>query len=351
MSNTYTANLNLAKPAKGDADWDDEINGNADALDVAVGTEHRTDGAHKNTIRIGDGANSIDKVIIARTGEPDEPYIMYDVSANRFVMSNDGTDEAAIMTASPNVFEVAPSGKPYTTIIGALADASAGDMIIIYPGTYTLSAPLTVSRAVKIIGNGNPLIEFNAGSGQYVVNVTAAATLKGLNISMTGALGGGVLKIASSNVIIEDCCIDNNGAGGCGVKCDSGSSIVKNCTIETGYGSGVSIDGGTHIFRDCAITSVSYGVTLSDTAALTATFVACEIIAGGSSSAIHLYDTTYKHTIICRRCVLKKGATATYTVTESASGSSGRIYHCALDAAVNITNDISTPYNVVDSDV
>ena len=233
----------------------------------------------------------------------------------------------------------------------ALADASAGDAIIVYPGTYTLSAPLTINKAVKIIGIGMPLIEFNAGSGQYVVNVTAAATLKGLVVAMTGALGGGVMKVASGGVTVEDCFIDNNGASGCGLKCDSGSSIVKGSDIETSYGSGISIDGGTHIFRDCAITGASYGVTLSDTAALTATFVACEISAGGSASAIHLYDATYKHTLICRRCMLKKGATATYTITESASGSFGRIYHCALDAAINITNDISTPYNVVDSDV
>ena len=34
MATTYTPNLNLAKPAAGDLNWDDEINGNADALDA-----------------------------------------------------------------------------------------------------------------------------------------------------------------------------------------------------------------------------------------------------------------------------------------------------------------------------
>lgn len=33
MANTYTTNLNLAKPEAGDVDWDDELNGNFDILD------------------------------------------------------------------------------------------------------------------------------------------------------------------------------------------------------------------------------------------------------------------------------------------------------------------------------
>ncbi len=351
MANTYTSNLNLAKPAKGDVDWDDEINGNAEILDVAVGIEHGTDGSHKNTVRIGDGANTEDKKIVARTGEANEPYVMYDVSEDMFILSNDGVNSSAIVTGASTVLEVAPSGKPYSTIGSALNDAQNGDAIIVYPGTYTLSGQLTVDKAVRIIGIGLPLIQYNAGTSEYVVNITAAATLKGLSISMTGAIGGGALKIASSGITIENCIVDNNGAAGCGLKCDSGGSTIKGCTIETSYGSGVSIDNGTHVFRDCIITSASYGVTVSDNAALTVTFVRCEIYAGGSASAIHLIDDTNNHTLICRMCLLKKGSSATYTVTESGTGSSGSVYSCQLNSTLNITNNISTPYNVIDSDV
>ena len=36
MPNTYTPNYNLAKPASGDVNWDDEINGNFDILDSTI---------------------------------------------------------------------------------------------------------------------------------------------------------------------------------------------------------------------------------------------------------------------------------------------------------------------------
>jgi len=36
MPNTYTTNYNLAKPAQGDVNWDDEINGNFDILDAII---------------------------------------------------------------------------------------------------------------------------------------------------------------------------------------------------------------------------------------------------------------------------------------------------------------------------
>jgi YD repeat-containing protein len=36
MPNTYTPNYNLAKPAAGDINWDDEINGNFDILDSTI---------------------------------------------------------------------------------------------------------------------------------------------------------------------------------------------------------------------------------------------------------------------------------------------------------------------------
>ena len=128
MANSYTTNLSLAKPARGDVDWDDEINGDLDTLDTAVGTEHNSNGTHKNTINIGDNANSVDKKIVANTGEANEPYLSYDVSENEYVIANDGQNPSPLLTAAENVLEVAKSGKKYSTIQSALNAASAGDV-------------------------------------------------------------------------------------------------------------------------------------------------------------------------------------------------------------------------------
>ena len=47
MANTYTPNYNLAKPAKGDIDWDDELNGNFDTIDSAL--NNKAEKTHAST--------------------------------------------------------------------------------------------------------------------------------------------------------------------------------------------------------------------------------------------------------------------------------------------------------------
>ena len=136
MSNTFTNNLQLAKPDRGDVDWDDEINGNFDSIDTILSAEHAIDGTHKNLINLGDGANTEDKKIVAHTGETNEPYLAYDVSEDQFVISDNGTDAYPLLQTPGNVLEVAKSGKKYMPIATAMADAQGGDTVFVHPGVY-----------------------------------------------------------------------------------------------------------------------------------------------------------------------------------------------------------------------
>ena len=47
MANTYTPKYNLAKPAKGDIDWDDELNGNFDTIDSVL--DNKAEKTHAST--------------------------------------------------------------------------------------------------------------------------------------------------------------------------------------------------------------------------------------------------------------------------------------------------------------
>jgi hypothetical protein len=188
MANTYTTNLNLKKPTRGDVDWDDEINENLDSLDSIISADHNADGSHKNTVNIGDGQNSVDKKISANTGEANEPYISYDVTNDRFVISDNGTDEYPLLPASGNVLEVAKSGKKYSTISSALSAAQSGEVVLVHPGVY--EETLTVPADVHLVGVDRQktiVQQLNCPAGPInIMTLSDNSSVKNLTINGSG---------------------------------------------------------------------------------------------------------------------------------------------------------------------
>jgi parallel beta-helix repeat protein len=358
MASSYTANLNLAKPAKGDVDWDDEINGNSDVLDVAVGTEHSADGHHKNTICLGDNSNIVDKKIVANTGEANEPYLSYDVSEDEFVVANDGQNAAAILTRPANILEVAKSGKRFSTIAAAISAAETGDTILVYTGTYDQSSsPLVVSQAVHLKAVGKVTITGSPVDLQYVMVVTAAAVIEGFEVILTGSgCDGGAMKISAS-AEVRECRVVNNGIGSSsvGVYCIGSEAKIVNCSIQSVVAfEAVHIGGGAAgcIVDNCTISSNGGGMYVSS-GANDLLIQNCDILAGGSN-----YGITFVAGItgaVIRSTIVRKAGSASECV--HATGSlSAKIYQCcfnldsgAIDA--DITNLINSPYNVSDEDL
>ncbi len=358
MANTYTDNLNLAKPAKGDVDWDDEVNGNSDILDVAVGEEHYPGGSHKNSISIGDGSNTLDKTVVAKTGEANEPYLSYDVSQDEFVLSNDGENAAAIETRPQNTLEVAKSGKRFTTLAAAISAAQSGDAILVYPGTYDQgSSELVVNKAVHLEAVGKVVIGGSPPDLQYVLSVTAAAMVEGFEIVMTGSgSDGGVVKVADE-AEMRRCFVQNNGIGSTsvGVYCN-GSEC---CLRETRVHNSVAFDavnvgsaGDNTVIRGCELSGNGVGLYVSS-GANGVTIERSEISSGGSNYGITL-SSGITGTVI-RSCVVRKSGSVTECI--HATGSlSAKVYQCCfnLDSGAidtDITNVVGTPYNVSDADV
>ncbi len=358
MASTYTTNLNLAKPAKGDVDWDDEVNGNSDILDAAVGQEHSADGRHKNTITVGDDSNVVDKKIVANTGEANEPYLSYDVSEDEFVVANDGLNAAAILTRPQNVIEVAKSGKRFTTLSAAISAAQSGDMILVYPGTYDQgSSELVVNKAVHLKAIGKVTITGSPPDMQYVMTITAAAAVEGFDIVMTGTgSDGGVLKVTAV-AEVRDCLIDHKGIGSTsvGIYCNGAGAKIVNCEIENAVafdGINIGSGGDNSVVDNCKISSNGLGIYVS-TAADGVVIQRCDIAPGGSNYGITL-SAGITGTVI-RSSIVRKSGSATECI--HATGTvSAKIYQCCFNVDsgaidTDITNVIGTPYNVSDADL
>lgn len=358
MASTYTANLNLAKPAKGDVDWDDEVNSNSDILDAAVGQEHYPDGRHKNTITVGDDSNTLDKKIVANTGEANEPYLSYDVSEDEFVMANDGQNPAAILTRPQNTIEVAKSGKRFSTLSAAISAAESGDAILVYPGTYDqASSELVVNKAVHLKAVGKVTITGSPPDLQYVLSITADAIVEGFQIVMTGSgSDGGVVKIAAS-AELKRCSISHNGIGSTsvGVYCTGSQARIVDCEIENGVafdGINVGSGGDNCIVDSCKVSSNGLGIYVS-TGANGVSIQRSEISAGGSNYGITL-SAGITGTVI-RSSIVRKSGSVTECI-HATGALSAKIYQCCFNVDsgaidTDITNVIGTPYNVSDADL
>lgn len=91
-------------------------------------------------------------------------------------ISGDGItyyDEPQALYEQNNVLMVGP-GMKYKTIPEALAVAAAGDVVVIYPGTYEVSAPLTPAAGVTMQGVGMPIIKPTSAytSGRLLIPIS-----------------------------------------------------------------------------------------------------------------------------------------------------------------------------------
>lgn len=376
MANTYTPNMNLAKPAKGDTDWDDEINGNSDKTDP-LGVEHDTgDGAsgrHANTVNVGDGTGSPDKKIVAYNADANKPYIAYDEATNKWVIANNGVDEYEIGQHFKTVktWIVSTDGddtngdgsweRPYATLSKAVTEAATGDAILMLPGTYAQGgAKITVNKVVYICGlGGREGVKLTGNSSTYLLEMTAACIVENLDITMTGSSGNQVaVRIAADSVVLRRMRISNEatGASSHAVTIETAQAVrLEDVRIAAynGYGLNIATSGnnGGGVFKHCEIqSSQGVAVYLADTDCDDMVFDRCEIEGGNGNYGME-FGAVVTGTIL-RYCVVKKEGAATESIHVSAA-MNAVVYLCALNAALDadLTNNIATPYNVVDADI
>lgn len=183
--------------------------------------------------------------------------------------------------------------------------------VIVPPGTYTLSADLDMDTAyvdiVGLTGNPNDVFIDGASIDQRVAN----CNMHGLNIEV----------------------FKNDAAGAADATC-----VVSNCIFGTSSTQGMTVsDSFTRTFRNCFF----YGAGRSASHnTLGGVLENCKF---EGSNTLYIADGT-----VMRYC--------TSEVTITAAGAiNAKIYLCALSTAggigTTVTNDIGTPYNVIDSDI
>lgn len=126
--------------------------------------------------------------------------------------------------------------KPYLTVEGAIADAVSGDVIWILPGTYSLSAGITIPDGVAVRGISTGVVTIqmlNVTANTTLVTMGESARLEDVTLKLTSAghytltgvkFGGTTSATAKLRTAVVT--VDNSGAG-------AGASNVTGVLVQS----------------------------------------------------------------------------------------------------------------------
>lgn len=146
----------------------------------------------------------------------------------------------------------------HATIAAAITAASAGDVILLDAETFTVTATLTVNKAITIIGHpGGTIVTTSTNSLAVFTITTADAQLRNMTISNSGAgTGSTCVTWNVNNVILE------------GLTCTKTGNPTLNRALHQYGGTGakvlnseISCSGGTTnvaYYTDIAATSIEF---------------------------------------------------------------------------------------------
>ncbi len=174
-----------------------------------------------------------------------------------------GVADQALTLAAENVLLVSPSGAPFSTIASALAAVSSPGptnrwLILVGPGVYEETGPLTVPGNVHLRGSGPEVSVIRTsnsagspGSAAASVNVEGGAVLSGIAVENTGTGTFGIAIYAALPVDrdsrIENVHASAIGSGGVGhyaVYLNDAQPTIRNSRLQAsgavGFGTSVN---------------------------------------------------------------------------------------------------------------
>jgi len=178
-------------------------------------------------------ANGTQCVVVGNetNGKSPSAYLYNDPSGTWFPI-HEGTDPGAKVNRHVENYD---TGMVYPNIQQAINNASAGDTIIIWSGTY--NETLTIGKPLTLQGNGSANTIINGRNLGTVIRVTG----NGVNISGLKMTGGpsysGILLYKNQNCRVENCTVEGNGDGIC--ICGSSNNILKNNYVQNNAGTGI----------------------------------------------------------------------------------------------------------------
>jgi len=140
----------------------------------------------------------------------------------------------AAATSVPSTLYVDAEGNGnYTTIQAAVNNSSSGDIILVYPGTYTENVNVSVANISILSYSGNPgdtiVKRLNVLSHNFKITANNV-TISGFNITGAGSTGIYMSGFSGANIT------NNRFSGvGCGVQIESSSrcSLTNNTIIDS----------------------------------------------------------------------------------------------------------------------
>ncbi len=260
----------------------------------------------------------------------------------------------------------------WTTIQRAINNASNGDTIYIYSGTYAES--VTVNKTLNIVGdsrnstvidpplgNGLNILSNNVNLSSFTVTgatygVQISSPVSNLNIdSLTfEANTRGVFVNLANNVTVSACYFGNqSGYLNAGIYASRGANLtaMNNTFIGNYYGAYLDRT-TTAIVRDGNVSLSHYGIFLTNTLA---TVVDRNHVGNSSANGYGVYlDSDHNSTVTSNRIdnMSGSGVQIYYSVSETLS--SNDVWNCSSDYAVQPASDTSGTYyghNVASSDL
>ena len=149
-------------------------------------------------------------------------------------------------------------------LVTAIADAQAGSVVTLTPGSFLLSAGQQIGEGVTIAGNGaDDTVVVTEATGYTVENDNV--TIKNLTVDGTAASGvyyAGAINLKGNNATIEDSVISGGGTGtwGASVYVNLGAgetAYIRNTKISGGFrGIFLGSQSGSVVVDECEIDAV-----------------------------------------------------------------------------------------------
>ncbi len=141
------------------------------------------------------------------------------------------------------------AGETYTTVQAGIAAASAGDTVLIDPGTYTVSAGIGLNNSITIAGAAGgalPVLQFTGSAYDSIFTINANnISIQNLELEGTVASSGYLIYNPGHNVsglTVTGCTIHDCRRP---LELLAGNNVtVTNCNIYHNYRAAIDLEGG-----------------------------------------------------------------------------------------------------------
>ena len=154
------------------------------------------------------------------------------------------------LSSPENSITVAKSGGDYATVSDGVTAASAGDVVLVYPGTYTITSAITIEKPISVVG---------------IDREKCIIQREQVGVGGAGYINAGVFGLNASGVNLANLTIKNTGDGydevggttdaTMALVASGGSGVIENCYIGANGGRDILsiLYNSDYTFRNCTV--------------------------------------------------------------------------------------------------